>query len=504
MSSNPLLPTDPIPTPQDTQTVVDTLGDFAPAVAAVSFLSSLFTRVPPPEEVLQDLFPMPWQLAKNVALTIRKRMMDAGVPFWLADFVSAFPHAFVLFAGILVGLVLWGIKVMGVELLQVGLGYIDTFRKELDPQVAQVSISVINELLGTDFSPASIATGTGLAGHLERADEVGALIHQQLISQFVGAAGDDEKAGARGAEAFTGMIVNFGTATALLGLTGELATVGIMKDFRLIGEQVSSGLGLSRLHRRVFGPLLKTTIIDPYQRYLNARFHPTHFKAGELVNPYASTVMDAGTVARELNLEGYSADKIEQLIKLHQKRLTVDEVETLKRWGYWDEVKTRQYILDLGWPEELVDTVGRIPELKRIDGRITRLIDTLESNVDAGHMTADDALAIIKTLPVTEDERAVIQATMITKTKVPHKSLTLTEIENAFNEGIMTQDDVVARLQQAGFQGDDLQILTTLILLKFAQQVEAKKVAQFVYDQKVAKARAKGLPVPPPPKILTG
>jgi len=39
--------------------VVDTLGDFAPAVAAVSFLSSLFTRVPPPEEVLMDLFPMP-------------------------------------------------------------------------------------------------------------------------------------------------------------------------------------------------------------------------------------------------------------------------------------------------------------------------------------------------------------------------------------------------------------------------------------------------------------
>jgi hypothetical protein len=88
---------------------------------------------------------------------------------------------------------------------------------------------------------------------------VGALVHQQLISQFEHAGGSDEVAGARGAEAFTGMLVNFGTATALLGLTGELASLGLMKDFRLIGEQVSSGLGFSRLHRRVFGPLLKTT-----------------------------------------------------------------------------------------------------------------------------------------------------------------------------------------------------------------------------------------------------
>jgi len=94
----------------------------------------------------------------------------------MADLFSTGPHALVLFSGILVGLVLWTIKVMGVELLQVGLGYIDQFRKELDPQVAQVSISVVNELLGTDFNPAAIATGTGLSGHLERADEVGAII----------------------------------------------------------------------------------------------------------------------------------------------------------------------------------------------------------------------------------------------------------------------------------------------------------------------------------------
>jgi hypothetical protein len=212
--------------------------------------------------------------------------------------------------------------------------------------------------------------------------------------------------------------------------------------------------------------------------------------------------MPADLVAKELALEGYDDERISELIKLHQKRFTVDEAEILKRWGYWDETTTHKYIVSLGWPEELADTVGRIPELKRIDGRITKLIDKLESAVDQGHLVADDALAIIKTLPVTEDERAIIQATMMTFVKVPHKSLTLTEIEAAFSNGIFTQDDVVTRLQQAGFQGDDLQTLTTLVLLKFAKGVEAKAVAQFTWEQKVAKAKAKGLPIPPKPAIL--
>jgi hypothetical protein len=298
------------------------------------------------------------------------------------------------------------------------------------------------------------------------------------------------------------MIVNFGTATALLGLAGELASVGVIKDFRLIGEQVSSGLGFSRLHRRVFGPLLKTCIIDPYQRYLNKRFHPTHLKANELVNPYTQTLVDTNLVHNELELEGYDEQRIEQLIKLHQKRLTVTDVETLRRWGYWDTDAAHKYVVALGWPEDLAETVLRLPELHRIDGRVSRFVDTLESWVDAGHLTVDDALALMKGVGITEDELAVIQATMRTKEHTPHKSLTLTEIEQAFSQGIFTQDDVITRLQQAGFQGDDLQTLTTLVLLKFAKAEEAKAVAQFVWDAKVAKAKAKGLPLPPKPAIL--
>lgn len=481
-------------------TLDPTAGAISGTIAAVSALSAMkCPDVPPANTPTSQNADLAADTFRSVYVALRSH----GVWCWLAIMAAAGCATFVLVSEVVTAIVLMGIKSMGVQFLQDGLALIDQFRQTLDPQVRQVSVSVLNELLGTDFDKFSVTMKPGLTGHIEGAEQVGALFHNQLVQNFTLGAATTTDYGARAAHQLTGNIVNFGVATALLGLTGELAHMGLMKDFRLIGEQVTSGLGLSRMQRQAIMPALRTLVVQPYQWWLNRQYHPTQFKANEIVNPYASTVMDAGVIATSLDLEGYDADKIGELVKLHQKRLTVDDVEILHRWGYWDDAATHKYIVDLGWPEELADTVGRIPELRRIDGRVSRFVDTLESWVDQGHLALEDAMALMKNIGITEDELAIIRATMMAKTKTPHKSLTLTEVENAFNEGLFTQDDVVARLSQAGYQGDDLNILTTLVLIKFAQQVEAKKVAQYLYDRKVETAKKKGLPVPPLPKILT-
>jgi hypothetical protein len=487
------------------QTIGDLLTGVVPAYGGIVTILSLLRLLatppgppPPPDSPLQSGIHEAQVAVQQTYDAITKAAGPSAVA-WLAAYVVG---AVVLFIAVVGTLITWVSKILVPPIASAGLNFIDAFREELDPQVARLAVQSLNEILGTEFTTDHLPSGSDITAHIARAGAIGGFFHKQLISEFSPAVNGVAQPTANSAERFTGMIVNFGMATAILGLAGELGSLGLFKDFRLLGEQISSGLGLSRLHRLAMRPLLTTAVATPYQWYLNQLWHPTQFKAAEIANPFAQTLLPADQIAAALDLEGYSPEKIAELIKLHQKRLTIEDVEILKRWGYWDETVTHQYIVNLGWPEELADTVGRIPELRRIDGRITKLIDTLESNVDQGHMAIDDALAIIKTLAVTPDELAIIQATMITKTKVPHKSLTLTEIENAFNTGLFTIDDVTARLTQAGFIGDDLNTLVMLILLKFAEQQEAKKVAQFVWEQKVAKAKAKGLPEPPQPKIL--
>jgi len=478
------------------------LGDLDVPVAP-SFLHSL--NCPAPERLAAGKqLPGPAKFASDANNSIIRQMVNQGAPCWLAVIIGQTIGALVFGFTSLVGMLLWAFEAVAPKLLPIGLDFINKFRTDMDPQVATIAVLVLNELLGTEFNSAMLPTGTDLAGHIARAGDIGKLFHQQMLQNFTLDAATTTDYGAGAAQRLTGQIVNFGVATALLGLAGEIGSIGLFKDFRLIGEQVTSGLGLGRMNRLAMRPLINTTVSQPYQWYLNRRFHPTQFKAAELANPFTQTLIDPKLLYASLDLEGWSDEKKQALVELHQKRLALDDVEILKRWGYWDETTTHKYLVKLGWPEELADTAGRIPELKRIDARITRLVDKLESEVQSGHMTADDALALMKTLPITEDERAVIQATMIAHTKVPHRSLTLTEVEKAFESGIYTADQLTGRLQQLGYNGDDLNTLYTLTLLKFGHDVEAKAVAKFTWDQKVSKAKAKGLPIPPQPAILSG
>jgi hypothetical protein len=499
--------TGPTPLLEVPQTTTDKVIEFlkiqSPAYWIFSLLSLLATPPDPPPRPLKA-YEHPAAAAQFTFQGVYHALLDLGV-FHPAAYLGAMAAALVVVSGGALGfVVLWLFQNILPEIASAGLEFIDAFRKDLDPIVPRVSGLVLNELLGGDFNVGDFPGDEDFKGHVARAQVIGNLFIDNFTASVTSTKNVEEIDGQAGAARFAGMIINFGVATALLGLAGELSSAGLFKDFRLIGEQVSSGLGLSKQMRLMLKPIIKTLIATPFQYDLNQVYHPNRFTAAEVVNPFAQTLIDHDLIVKDLELQGWSADRSEQLIKLHQKRLTVDEVETLVRWGHWTVDVATKYVRDLGWPEELVPTLLQLPELKRIDARLIKLIDELETRVADGHMTIDEFVAFIKTLPFTEDERGVIQATAQAKLRTPHKSLTIAEIQSAFDEGLITLDDLDAYFVRLGLTSNDELVLRALTLLKFADLQEAKKVAQFAYDKKVAAAKAKHLPIPPPPAILAG
>lgn len=471
---------------------------FAGLVAAAQAFSPLQNPIP-----LPNIASCTQDMANRVASLAQQWLIGRGCPSFIAWLLAGLPGVVVILLCDITAVLLFVLKTVGEEVANFGLQFIDAARKDLDPQVALISAEVLNELMGTDYTPQHLPTGGSVTDHLNRATAVGQILHNQLMSEFGGDGDVTAAKGAAAAQRFTGLLVNFGTATGILAYLGGAVPWLKLDDIREIGEQVARNLGLGRIHRRVLTPVVDTLISKPYTWYINQKFHPAVFSRGDVLNPFTQTLMSQQDVFNALDLEGFSHDKIEQLIKLHQKRFTLEDVETLRRWGYWSDDVTHKYLVELGWPEDLADTARTIPELRRLDARINRLIDFLEAQVDAGHMTADDAITLIKTLPVTSDEVAVIQSTMATRTKTPHASMTLAHLQAAFQQGLVTISELQAWLAQRGYTSDDQDILVQLTLLKFATRQEAQKVAQFAWEQKVAKAAKAGAPLPPKPAILT-
>ncbi len=490
------------PSPGDTQSVLDALGQWSPLLAGAAVVLGLVSVPPAAEPAPTSPLLLLEKLSTDLRHSLYDHLIKNGTWAWWATVLSYIADGIVFSLGLFPAVFFFLMEVFGPTATTIALKLIDQFRKQIDRDVAQISVLVLNELLGSDLTADQLPTGTDLAAHVGRASQIGNLFINTIKGEISSGTDLETVRGAEGAARFAGTIVNFGVATALLGLAGELGTVGLIKDFRLIGEQVSSGLGLSKQMRIAIKPLMKTLVAIPFQWDLNKEFHPQRFSAAEVINPFALTSLPHDVIVKDLELQGWSPDRAELLIKLHQKRFSVDEVELLRRWGQWSDEQATKYVEDLGWPAELVPTVLQLPELKRVDARQLDLVKELETLVSDGHLSIDDFVQITNTLHIDRRELDFIQAIARNKVRVPHKSLTIAEIQSAFDQGLITLDDLDTLFMRQGFTGDDELVLRALTLLKFASREEAIKVAQFAYDKKVAAAKKGDAPIPPPPAIL--
>jgi hypothetical protein len=445
-----------------------------------------------PKAGLQDLF-------RYVCGALR----ELGVPRWLATLgaTAALLPLFIINA--FISVLITVLAPAAAAFFKEALGLIDQLRKDLDPSVASAAVLVLNELLGTEFTADHLAQGMDVASHIQRAEVVGGLLHDQLFKEFQPTSGTDAVPSATPARRLSGFLINFGTATGILGVLGGLVPEIHLNELREIGEEVARNLGLGRMHRMAMKPLITTMIATPYQWLLNQTFHPTQFKVGDVVNPFTQTLMDQGTIFKAMDLLGYSQDKITALIKLHSKRLGLAELELFDRYGVLARDATLGLMKELGYLEDTAPAVLVAEDLKRADAVLRLLVDELEARANSGDLPIDQFSSLLDSLPLGPQEKKFrLQAVMV-KVKAPKAHLTLAQGQKAFEEGIWTLDQLETYLVARGYNADDVQTLELITLLALAKLAEAKTVAQFAYDKKKAAAEAKGLPVPPPPAILS-
>ena len=473
-------------------------------LAGIAALLRLLQTSPDPPNLNVKAYKHPLDEARAVFQATHDDLVDMGLPSGLAYLLAAVAALITLLGGVLGLVLLWLFKNVLPEVATAGLEYIDAFRQSLDPVIPRVSGLVLNELLGGEFDVGDFPGDEGFAAHIARAEKIGNLFIDNFTVAVTTSNNVEDIDGQAGAARFAGMIINFGVATALLGLAGELSSAGLFKDFRLIGEQVSSGLGLSKQMRMMLKPIIKTLIATPFQYDLNQTFHPQRFSAGEAVNPYQQTTIDHDILVRDLELQGWSVDRAEQLIKMHSKKLSVADIDLFFRYGSAGREVAIKQLGDLGYLPDLAASVLNAEDLRRADSVLKTLVDAIETRVIDGQITTAEFSTLLDALPLGDTEKRMRLATVQYKVKSPHKSLTVAQAQKAFTEGLWTLDELEAFFTRDGYSASDSQTLQLLTLLAFAQFEEAKKVAQFTYDQRVARAKAKGLPIPPPPKILAG
>lgn len=465
-------------------------------IASVIDLLRLVNTPPDPPDRPGDAFAHPAASAQQTFQGMFWAMKDLGIPQPLAYLVAALAAAIVLSGGVLGQVLFWLIKNVGATLTIDMLELVDDVRKSLNPTLVAISTAVLNELLGTDYKvDPGAAPGSG-EDPILNAEAVGGLLHDRLLEEFQSEGDVTPESGRTAARRMSGFLINFGVATAFVSILGETLSFGKFEQLRELGVEVARNLGLGRLNRQAMKPLVDIMIAQPYKWWFNQQFHPSQFTIGQVINPFAQQLMPIEDIFNAGDLDGFSHDKIEKLIELHNKRLTVDDAELLFRWGVWDQQFAEDYIGKLGYPGGLSPYLTRISQIKRNDSRVNKLIDAAETAVLDGHILIDEFAAVLDTLPLAPGEKQLILTTVQYKQKIPHVHLTFAQLTKAFEDAMIDDTELRDRLTRQGYAPDDVDILEVQVLLAAAKLADAAAKKSKAAQKK--SATKSGVPTPPP------
>jgi hypothetical protein len=464
------------------------------ATSLADFFRLLLTPPDPPPQPAKP-FDHPKEAAQQTFSGMFWALHDLGIPQPLAYFGAMLAAMMVAAGGVLGQVLFWLLKNVGAAFAEDVLELVDEARKQLDPTVANISVTVLNELLGTDFTNQHLATGDDVQAHRDRAGEIGGLFHNTLISEFQGDGDVTPEAGMRAAHRMSGFLINFGVATAVVSVVGDILSLGKFEQFRELGVEVARNLGLGRLNRQAMKPLIDIMIAQPYKWWFNSRFHPTQFKIGEVINPYTQTQMPVEDVFAAADLEGYSHDKIEKLIRLHAKRPTLADVELFHRYQISTAQTTQAELTQLGYLEDTQEFVLAAADLQRADSALRALVDAAETSTVDGHITLDEFSALLDTLPLGDQEKKYRKLALTYRAKSPHKALTFAQLTKAFEDGMIDDAELRDRLARQGYSDGDVDILEVQVLLAQAKLADAAAKKSTAAKKKAAKASG----VPPLP-----
>jgi hypothetical protein len=473
----------------------DDLNTWAGIAGVLRYLTAPLDPPPPPSAT----WPLAVGTMANVYSNTYAGARQAGVDHVGALRISGWWSGILAELGSIAAALVELLALLLTPAAQVILTGLDAMRKGIDPSVSVLAVSVLNEFLGTDFTAQQLPLGLGSGDHLARAQQTGRLLLAQLTTEFAPASGSPVGPSTAPAATFTGLAVNFGIASAIMGIIGGMVPWGHVDELRELGEEVATNIGLGRLVRRALTPLVQILVAKPMEWWVNTTYTPTQFSLGELVNPYTLTQLPQAELFRSMNLLGFSAEKIQLFIQMHQKKLTPRDVYELTLNGGWTGQQGLDYVKTLGYPPDFTDLVLGIEDLREQQKWYDKLVAEIEQEVKAGTLTLDEFSQVLATLPYSKAVQNVIMATVEYKVKAhvgkPLRQLSYGQIKLAFEEGLLTESEIRQRWTAERYSESDQDVLMFLLLFDL-QKVEAAAAAKAA---KATNAKAKATVTPSVP-----
>ena len=373
------------------------------------------------------------------------------------------------------------------------LSAVNELLEQDNPELGRLAASILGTLFGQEVS-AAIPGGILNPGNLQ--DTAGAVGHAVLGAVF----GSIDMTGGGGlspgldrAEQYLGAVTEMTVRGFLLDVLEEMVPHWHLQFVHNLEEELIAGLGLGRVARTVLHPIVTTLIADPALWALNLAYRPKLASPEIAIAMWRRQTIGDGELDDILGRQGYGADHIEALKIAHLKHLAVGELDTLNRHGVISDGDAVAALELQNYDEQTATEVWEATKFRRMDPWLIREVDVWMGKLESGLITIEQFRNDLRSIGLSDDVAQLVMNIAGARVETPRLQLSVGELITAWENNIITQNDVHDRLVARGYSEDDagVLLLTRIAIGQHKHEVEQLRLAaKAARDAALAQAKA--------------
>ena len=372
---------------------------------------------------------------------------------------------------------------------------------------------LMTDLTGIETDGAELYKDFSTGGRLAAMQALGAGLINALASEFAGETQVDSgqawkvspgsgigglpdvalspEGGIDAMRAFMGFATSFAVREGNTDLLADYLPYGLGHWFKDFAEDFSKNVGLGRLGRVVFRPLLQIMAATPATWALNKQYRPKLLSSTEAVHGWITGRITAAEMQEQLARDGYSDANMGIVQDLLQSKPTIQQLELLRVTGDLTDTDEATWLQRLGYTQEVIDIIRKARDYAPARQASLHAGQHFVIEYLTGIITGDqlhEALAGFGALGqgkllLTPDEIAHLESVAGALAAYPRRTLTPAQLLQAYIDSTITLQEYEDGLSARGYSQADVTILGIDALIK------AKQVEQAAEKKAVAAAK---------------
>jgi hypothetical protein len=293
--------------------------------------------------------------------------------------------------------------------------------------------------------------------------------------------------GVAGAKAFLGYAAGFAIREGNTDMLAAYLPHGIGEMFKGFAEDFAKNLGIGRMARLVWKPLVSTLVATPAQQAMNIQYRPTLLDVEQTYRAWVTGDYSPDDLARELSLHGLSQARGAALQWQHTKPVDFKSARMLNALGLMTDNEFNIWMRREGYMDEVSSIMRQAEDIAPARDAALAAAKHFAGSYLTGHLTRtqfEGALnAVRNTIHgdplLTAAEVAAYELLPVIGEGVARKHLSVSQLQREYIDGLLTLGEFSAAVAALGYSPDDVTLLEQELLIsaKRASDRNAKAVS---------------------------